>query len=134
MRKYYLFTIKKEFKAVYYNNAKVLYQTMYNLYKLPYKDYKIGLSIYNQICMPFNKKLLINYFKNKFSLKDYKDKYCLINKDEKIFICFNYSCVIIYSNRNIPSVFKYLYLYNKNIFVVDFDNNDYFWLIKDTIR
>ena len=130
MRKYYLFVIDKEFKNIYLKNTDVLYQTLYNLYNLKKDD----LSIYNQICKTFNKRLLIKYLKEKYNLKSRKDKFYLINKKEELLIKINYSCVIIYTNVNIPNIFKIMYLYNKNIFAVDFKNEDYFWLTKETLK
>lgn len=132
MRKYYLFVIKKDIKDIYRKNSKSLYAILYNLYKLKGDDIRMGSSIYYQLCHVFSKDILINYMKEKYHLKK-KDKYFLNNKYEEIFIKFGYSCVIIYSTSNIPRIFKILYLYNKNIFVADFKNDDYFWLTKETI-
>ena len=134
MRKYYLFVIDKEFKNIYLKNTDVLYQTLYNLYNLKKDDLRFGISIYNQICKTFNKRLLIKYLKEKYNLKSRKDKFYLINKKEELLIKINYSCVIIYTNVNIPNIFKIMYLYNKNIFAVDFKNEDYFWLTKETLK
>lgn len=134
MRKYYLFIIDKNFKSIYLKNTDILYQTIRNLYTIKNEDLRFGISIYNQIFKTFNKKLLIKYLREKYNLKSDKDKYYLVNGKEEILIKFNYSCVIIYSNINIPSIFKILYLYNKNIFVVDFKNEDYFWLVKETLK
>lgn len=134
MRKYYLFIINKEYKEIYINNTNVLYQTLYNLYKLRKDDLRIGFSIYNQICKTFNKKIIIKYLKEKYNLKSKKDKFYLESKKEELLIKINYSCVIIYTNVNIPKIFKVLYLYNKNIFVVDFKNEDYFWLTREKLR
>lgn len=133
MRKYYLFIIKGEYKDLYIKNSKSLYDTLNNLYRLKIEDLRMGVSVYNQICNLFNPNLLINYVKDKYNLKERKNKYFLKNGNEEILIKFNYSCVIIYTNRNIPKILKVLYLYNKNIFVVDFKNEDYFWLVKETL-
>lgn len=134
MKKYYLFVIDKEFKSIYLRNTDVLYQTLYNLYKIKKDDLRFGISIYNQICKTFNKRLLIKYLKEKYILKGNKDKFYLINNKEEILIKINYSCVIIYTNVNIPNIFKIMYLYNKNIFIVDFKNENYFWLTKETLK
>lgn len=134
MRKYYLFIIDKDFKNVYLKNTDVLYHTLYNLYKLKKDDLRFGISIYNQLCKIFNKKLLIKYLKEKYNLKSTKDKFYLISNKEELLIKINYSCVIIYTNVNIPAMFKIMYLYNKNIFVVDFKNEDYFWLTKESLK
>ncbi|MEG0826368.1 MAG: hypothetical protein RR404_02735 [Bacilli bacterium] len=134
MRKYHLFIIRSDFKESYYKNSKVLYQTLFNLYKLKSEDCRIGVSIFHQICNLFNPDLLINYIKEKYKLKSKKNHYFLINNEERTFVNFNYSCTIIYTNKNIPFIFKILYLYNKNVFIVDFENEDYFWLRKETFK
>lgn len=134
MRKYYLFIINKDYKSVYLNNTNVLYQTLYNLYKLSFDDLRIGVSIYNQICKTFNKKILVKYFKDKYNLKRKKDKIYLVSGKEEIIVKINYSCIIIYTNVNVPKIFKVLYLYSKDIFITDFNNEDYFWLTKETFK
>ena len=133
MRKYYLFIIKGEYKDLYIKDSKSLYNALNNLYRLKIEDVRMGISVYNQICNLFNPDLLINYVKDKYNLKERKNKYLLKSGNEEILIKFNHSCVIIYTNRNIPKILKVLYLYNKNIFVVDFKNEDYFWLVKETL-
>lgn len=134
MRKYYLFIINKEYKDIYLKNTEVLYQTLYNLYRLSKEDLRIGISIYQQICSTFNKKILIKYMREKYNLKEGKDKYHLVNLKEEILIKINYSCVIIYTNTNLPAIFKVMYLYSKNIFITDFQNEDYFWLTRETLK
>lgn len=134
MRKYYCFIIKKDFKEVYIRNSEVLYQTLYNLYKIKKEDYRIGLSLYNQICSPFYPDFLIDYIKDKYHLKKRKHKYLLQTTNEKVLILLKYSCVILISDVNLPAILKILYLYNKNIFVVDFKNHDYFWLTKEFLK
>ena len=133
MRKYYLFLIKQNSKEIYLKNNLVLYQTLFNLYKLKLDDCRIGISIFNQICDIFNKEIIINYMKDKYNLK-IKDKYLLTNTKENILIKLNHSCVIIITDCNIPNILKTLYLYSKNIFVVDFQNEDYFWLSRETFK
>ena len=134
MRKYYLFIINKDYKSIYSSNSNTLYQMLYNLYKLSFDDLRIGFSIYNQIWKTFNKKILMNYFKEKYNLKKKKDKIYLVNNKERIIIKINYSCVVIYTNVNIPKILKILYLYSKDIFIADFNNEDYFWLTKETLK
>jgi hypothetical protein len=49
----------------------------------------------------------------------------------------NYSCAVVKTSVNIPEIMRVLNIYNKNIFVCDFENSDYFWLkdyFKATIK
>ena len=62
MRKYYLFTIKKDYYGVYQKNPLVLYKTLENLYKLKKDDLDYGYTLYNQICDVIDVERLKNYF------------------------------------------------------------------------
>lgn len=130
MRKYYLFIINEEFKKIYEKDIEGLFEILYNLYSLDKNDVGMGISIYNQVCNIFDKKIIINYLKNKYNLKKRKDNLCLYNNQETVFIKLRYSHIEIYSSNNIPGIFKIFYLYSKNIFIIDFENHDYFWLTK----
>lgn len=126
MRKYYIFMIRAEFYKIYKNNSLVLYKTLENLYRLKLDNFGYGLSIYNQLCLTFNTDVLNNYFNRKFD--NYKHSKHFIT-DEKTIIEVHRSCVIVLTEYNIPQVLRYLLLYNKYLFVCDFNNKDYFWLI-----
>ena len=125
MRKYYIFIIRTEFYKIYKNNSLVLYKTLENLYKLNMNNFGYGFSIYNQLCLTFNKEVLNSYFLRKFN--HYKNNKHYIHKEHTI-IEINKSCVVVLTKYNIPKVLKYLLYYNRYLFVCDFDTKDYFWL------
>ena len=125
MRKYYIFIIRNDFYKIYKNNSLVLYKTLENLYKLNSNDFGYGISIYNQLCLTFNTEVLNNYFLRKFNNYKY-GKHFITN--EKVIIEIHKSCIVILTKYNIPKVIKYLLLYNRYLFVCDFENKDYFWL------
>ena len=132
MRKYYLFIIRNDFSEVYRNNQKTLFFTLDNIYKLKYSNVYYGLSIYNQLCQVFNPDVIINYLskKNKKYIKKYHNKFFIndVFANERTCIQVNYSCIVMKTNSNMPYVMKIFNWYNCNIFVCDFENNDYFWL------
>lgn len=129
MRKYYLFIIKNDYFKTYKNNPKVLYKTLYNLYKIKQIDVTYGLSLYDNLCNVNSKKLLINYIKKKYEYEMLSSKIIKLKlPNEKTIIQINYSCIIIITNVNVPEFFKVLNIYNKRMFVCDFINQDYFWL------
>ena len=125
MRKYYLFIIKKEYINIYKNKSYVLYKMLEKLKNLRKYDFSYGLNIYKEICLPFSVNLLTNYIKQRIKYKKINDK---IIKIDNIYLQINYSCINIKSDINNPWILKIFNIYNKNIFVCDFDNIDYFWL------
>lgn len=132
MRKYYLFIIKKDLCSIYRRNAKDLYLTLDNIYRLNFDSYSYGISIFNQLCQVFDTKVIVNYFnnKNKHYIKKYGNKFFVndIYAREKTCVQVNHSCIVLKSNCNFPYVMNIFKWYNNNIFVCDFENNDYFWL------
>lgn len=128
MRKYYLFVIKKEFSRVYYDNADTLYKTLENLYKIKTQNFNYGVSLYNQLCLPFNIKVLTNYFNHQPFVKNNKNKYLYRSRNESVYLKINYSCCQVVTSVNLPLVLKIFNYYSKDIFVCDFENKDYFWL------
>lgn len=116
MFEYNLFIIKD--KSL---NNYDLYNLLYKLNKMN-KDLNYGISLYKQICEPFNISLLSNYLNNNLFKKNI---FCIDN----CIIILKPSRIIIKSN-NFPKIIEIFNLYNKNIFVCDFKNKYYFWLNK----
>ena len=133
MRKYYLFIIKDEYYNKYRYSPYLLYKALYYLYKMNKYDLENGLYLYNKFCNIISKNVILNYIKNKFEYINYSKKIIKLNSVlEKTYIQVNYSSIIILTNVNSPYIFKILNIYNKKIFVCDFNNRDYFFL-KDSI-
>jgi hypothetical protein len=129
MRKYYLFIIKKEYYNSYKNKSYVLYQVLESLKNIKAYDFSYGLNIYKNICLSFPVPLLKNYFSNRIKYEQINKKIIRIESDfEDTYVQLNYSCIIILSNCNFPQILKIFNIYNKNIFVCDFKNKDFFWL------
>lgn len=129
MRKYYLFIINTSSYKLYKNNPKLLYTILETLYNLKENNINYGLDLYNQVCDTFSVKLLTSYIQEKYKYKKINNKLIkLNNKDEVTSLSIRYARTIVYTNKNIPKIFKIFNIYNKKIFVVDFYNKDYFWL------
>lgn len=129
MRKYYLFIIKKQYYDQYKNASYVLYRIIENLYRLKTYDFSYGINIYKELCMPFPVKLFNNYINNKMRYEQINSEVIKIDSlFEETYIRIKPSCVIIYSNVNFPQILKIFNIYNKNIFVCDFEQKDFFWL------
>ncbi len=127
MRKYNLFLIKDEYVKSYSNNRIILFKTLKNLYEIK-TNVNYSLSIYNQICNVFDKKLLLYYFHNKKAFINDNNLFYLNTQKEESVIKINYSALTLATNNNFSDIFKILKIYNQNIFVCDFLNNDYFWI------
>lgn len=128
MKKYYLFVIKNDYYKIYRKTPLMLYRTLENLYMLEKYNFPYGISIYQQICQPFSVKLLTNYILNKY--KCYK-KNKIIKIDsfiEKTILQLGYSTSVIITNKEIPEIMKLFNIYNRKIFVCEFNNKEYFWL------
>lgn len=128
MRKYYLFTIRKRVVDTYQENISDLYNHLYRLFKNNRQTINYKFNFYKQLCVVFKPDVIEEYFKKQPNVK-YKNNKFLIKKENEInLIEIKYACIIIVSNVNIPSILKSLNYYNKNIFICDFENEDYFWL------
>lgn len=127
MRKYYLFTVKKDYYQIYKKNPMVLYKTLENLYKLKKDDLNFGLTLYNQICDIIDIERLKNYFNHVKELSN-GNKYLIKLNNQLTLFDFHYACIIVKSVKNYPTVFNTLNYYSKYIFVCDFYNHDYFFL------
>jgi len=122
MREYNLFIVKKELVYLYQNNPEILFKILYNLYKLK-RCFNYGVSLYNQLCLPFEVEIISKYLSDKYNLENKKDFY--INGT---LIKLKPSRVIVKSQYNLPNIIKIFNYYSHNIFVCDFNKKDYFWL------
>lgn len=122
MKKYYIFSINREFYEVYKNNQAILFKTLENLYKLKLDNAYYGITTFNQLCNPINKTYIKKYLNGK-------------NSQEKLYIVDNYSlieintsCLILLTNNKIPSKIKNINYYEAPLFLCDFDNMKFFFL------
>jgi len=130
MRKFYLFKIKDEYlKYKSYN----LYKAIDNIYHLKENDYKYGINYFNHLRAKFNKEILnnniFNYYKDKYNYTKVNNAHYIndyyTNENTKLTIYNNF--LLIETNKPNPLFFE-LFKKSNNIFVVDFNNRDYFWL------
>lgn len=122
MSEYYLFIIKD--KTLKKPND--LYNVLFQLYKMK-KNLNYGISLYKQLCSPFNISILSKYL----------TKYNSNNKNifyiDNSIIILKPSRIIIKSN-DILNIIKIFNFNNKNIFVCDFKNDYYFWLNDNKVK
>lgn len=117
-----MFVIKDEYMKIYKNNCEQLYQILYKLNNMKH-NFNYGISLYNQLCNRINVEILKNYLNDRFNLDN--DKIFYLNN---VFVELKHSRIIIKSKYNYPRILKSLNCYDRNIFVCDFINKDYFFL------
>lgn len=122
MREYNLFVIKNEYLNVYQNNPFQLFEILKKLFNMN-KNLNYGITFYEQLCNYITPDTLRYYLNTKYNLDNYNKFYI-----DKTFIELKPSRIVIKSRYNIPNIIKVFNCYNRNIFVCDFINGDYFWL------
>ena len=122
MREYNLFVIKNEYLNVYKNQSIQLFEILKKLYNMS-TNLNYGITFYEQLCNFISVDSIRYYLNSKYDLNNLNKFYI-----ENTFIELKPSRIIIKSKYNIPSIIKIFNCYNRNIFVCDFQNNDYFWL------
>ena len=122
MREYNLFVIKSEYLNIYKNQPAQLYEIFKKLYCMN-TNLNYGITFYEQLCNFISVDSIRYYLNSKYDLNNY-NKFFI----EKTLIELKPSRIIIKSKYNIPNIIKVFNCYNRNIFVCDFKNNDFFWL------
>lgn len=136
MRTYYAFIIKDSLVRFYTKKPYSLYRILEQIYNLKNNDIVLGYRILEQVTDPFELKKT-----NKFIYKNHYDELSysksennhiiknLYSEEVTLLKVFN-SHVRIKSNSNYSAFFNSIRQYNKNIFICDFENKDYFWIDK----
>ena len=122
VREYNLFVIKQEYFDIYKNKPLFLFDILKKLYNLK-DNFNYGITLYEQLCNKVSVNTLKYYLNNRYEL----------NNDELFYIDgslieLRYSRIILKSHDEYPKIMEVFNCYNKNIFICDFNNNDYFWL------
>ncbi|MDD3392971.1 MAG: sporulation inhibitor of replication protein SirA [Bacilli bacterium] len=127
MKTYYIFLIKKDITRVYENNEKQLFKILDNLYHFRKTNLRYGITLYKQLCQIIDDKNIDNFLNNKATLTK-NSNYYFKEQNEVSMVMLKTSCVIIKTNSEFPQLFKWLLFYNKNFFICDFENKQYYWL------
>lgn len=129
MRKYYLFIIRQEYAKMYQKQSYVLYRMLEKLFRMSAYDFSFGSDIFKELCSPFAVPLLNNYIKNRIHYKKINSRIIKIESMvEKTYLQIGYPCIVILTNVNRPQILKIFNIYNRNIFLCDFEHEDYVWL------
>ena len=119
---YYLFIIKDVYNSY---NDEFLFEILYKLKNIKKEEYNYGINIYNTICNLFDVGILKNYLNKKYSLREKNNKYYL---DKTNYFNIKKSYSLINGDKYLREILCIFYIYNKNIFVCNFDKKNYFWI------
>lgn len=133
MHTYYIFKINKYFSYIYKKWPNKMYKILEEMYlKKDYSD-TLTYKYYERFAEEFNKLELNEYIysKNKLSCCYERDNNLhFIGRNNYNKLIINNTCLVLITD-DINSVFLIdLSSYDDKLFIVDFNNRDYFW-IKD---
>lgn len=133
MRTYHIFKINSDISKLYYNRGYYLYKMFEEIFLSSIGDLDKNINIYKKLVSSYNvKKINSILYRNNLNEHNYnkelnKHKICKTTEKSKLLI--HNSFIKIKSNINFPMFLKDLKK-EKNLFVCDFINRDYFWLDK----
>lgn len=132
MRTFYIFKINNMFQTFYNDKANILYKMFCDIYNSKEDDIINSFRLFEQITIPFNKKIFNNYIllKHKddlyYSKRD--NKHTINSSLELSRLTINTTYLKIKTNKNINSFIKDIIDAKESVFVIDFKNQDYFWI------
>ena len=134
MRIFYIYNVNDLYASVYDKYPYKLYKMLEEAYYTNKHNLVESSFLYEQMTTRFNKLFMNNYLFANNKLDVY---YCKKNNIHFISSRYEYSklmvssyCLKLKTNLNYPKFFEHIHGYSDNIFVCDFQNQDYFWLNK----
>ena len=135
MRTFYIFKIKNEYASLTQNKPYHLYKLLSYIYYLDIEEASRGIELFSNLTDDFNPKeldikLFKTYRENYFYTK-FKNVHKVNNiyKKEESKLVIRKKFLILQSTVVRPTFLNELSK-NKNLFLCDFVNKDYFWLEK----
>ena len=132
MRTFYIFKINNMFQTFYNDKSNILFKMFNEIYSSNDQDLINKFRLFEQITIPFNKRIFNNYVMLKhrddiFYTKN--DNVHTIENDKEISrLTINNTFLKIKSNKNINSFIKDIVDSKECLFIIDFKNKDYFWI------
>ena len=134
MRRFYIFSIRKELMSLYKENPGNLYKILNSIYGMNEEELTYAYNLFQQICVNIDNLSLNNklYLKMHNDLVYTKiDNEHIINnlyKDEVSVLKVKKSHLVLDCNSSYSSFFQFLNNQDANFFVCDFKDSDYFFL------
>ena len=136
MRTYYAFIIKDSLMQFYSKKPYSLYKILEQIYRLKNNDIVLGYRLLEQVTEPFGTrktdKFIYKKHLNELEYSRLDDGHMIKNlySEEITFLKVFHSHVRIKTNNNYSAFFNSIQEYDENIFVCDFENQDFFWVNK----
>ena len=132
MRVFYIYNINDFFYDVYNKYPYKLYKMLEDTYYTNRHDMMLSNNYYEAITNNFNKLFINNFLNMNHNLDVYyinkANIHSISNYQEYSKLMVNSYCLKLKSSINYPSFFETLRKFNHQLFVCDFENQDYFWL------
>ena len=136
MRVFYIYNVNDFFTSVYDKYPYKLYKMLEDAYYTNKHNIVLSSTYYEQITTNFNKLYINNYINANNKLDSYyynkNNIHIISSRDEYSKLMVSRYCLKLKTNLNYPTFFKNITTYSDNIFICDFENQDYFWLNKVT--
>lgn len=134
MRVFYIYNVNDFFTSVYDKYPYKLYKMLEDAYYTNKHNIVLSTNYYEQITTNFNKLYINNYIYANNRLDSYyynkNNIHIISSRDEYSKLMVSSYCLKLKTNLNYPNFFKNITSYSDNIFICDFENQDYFWLNK----
>lgn len=133
MRTFYIFNINKNFYTLMKKNPYHLFKTLEDIHNFKIADAQVAYDLFSQIVEPYNKSNINNKLFKELNTMDFYSKFHNVHRiqnkyiKEDTMLVVNNTFLLLESNILKPAFFDVL-KDNKNLFVCDFKNKDYFWL------
>ena len=139
MRLYYVFNVKNDIAKIYQDKPASLYKVLENIYFMHQEEANYGFNIFKQL----TNRIKVGELNNQIYIKLHRDLvYSKIDNehiindlyhDEVSILKVKNSHLLIESNKSFSSFFKLLNNINKNYFICDFKDKDFFF-VSDVIN
>lgn len=134
MRVFYIYNMNDFFCSVYDKYPYKLYKMLEDAHFTNKNNLIEATNLYDQMITRFNKLFMNNYLfaNNKLDVYYYRKNnvHLISNRSEYSKLMVSSYCLKLKTNLNYPKFFNHIHDYSDNIFVCDFQNQDYFWLNK----
>lgn len=132
MRTFYIFKINNGVSTIYNKKTFNIYKILSRINDLDISETKRAINIYKKIIRPINKDRM-NYLITKKHINDFYyrkiNNYHELKCDkEKSIMFINKTYIKIICSNNISSFFKDIFMIDKDLFVIDFNYKDYFYI------
>lgn len=134
MKEYYVFLIRDEFVKLYSSKSSDLFYIFNRIYYMKEMDKMYGYNLFSQISYFFNKddvnEFLYNKYKDKIMYSYTNDEHIINNLflNEVSILKVKPSSIRIQTNTSSSSFLEDLKNYNKNLFVCNFKEQEFFFI------